>query len=157
MDAQDSLNAPRQYALAQEHKHLPEMEKYAGLETAPIFAPVVCGFYSGMLVSVPLPGGALLKKVSKADVRDILAAYYEGCPLIKVRASGEEFSEASGGCFLSADALANRDDLEIFVTGNDDRIEIVSRYDNLGKGASGAAIQNMNRMLGIAETTGLIL
>ncbi|MDR3363913.1 MAG: N-acetyl-gamma-glutamyl-phosphate reductase [Clostridiales Family XIII bacterium] len=153
----DGLRAPRQYALAQAHKHLPEMQKYAGLATAPIFAPIVCDFYSGMLVGVPIPKSALAKPATIGDVRETLAGRYGGRPLVKVRELGAEFAEAAGSGFLAADAFANRDDLEIFVTGKDDRIEIVARYDNLGKGASGAAIQNMNRMLGLPEETGLVL
>jgi len=133
--------APVQYALSQEHKHLPEMHKYSGLDSTPVFSPVVCDFYSGMLVSVPL-------KASKEAALEALAGWYEYSPLVKV-------SEAAEGN-LQADALAGRDDIEIFVTGKGDRIEIVSRYDNLGKGASGAAIQNMNILLGLPEETGLV-
>ena len=145
------MKAPRQYALSQEHKHIPEMRAYSGFEHAPVFSPIVCDFYCGMLVSVPLRTSASAK-----DIRDTLADYYEVCQLVKIREIGEEFSEAAGAGFLSADAFAGRDDIEIFVTGKDDRIEIVSRYDNLGKGASGAAIQNMNIMLGLPEETGLV-
>jgi len=151
----DPLAAPRQYALAQKHKHLPEMQKYAGLETEPVFAPVVCDFYSGMLVSVPLPSSVLRRSASLAEVREILAEYYAGRPLINVREIGAEFSEASGEGFLSADALSGFDDLELFVTGQEGKIEIVTRYDNLGKGASGAAIQNMNLLMGLPEDEGL--
>jgi len=149
--------APRQYALAQTHKHIPEMRKYSGLMNAPVFSPIVCDFYNGMLVSVPLPQGALKKSITPEDIREELTAYYNGRPLVKVRQTGYEFTHEAGGGFLSADAFKDRDDIEIIITGNDDRIEIVSRYDNLGKGASGAAIQNMNLMLGIEEETGLTL
>ena len=135
--------APVQYALSQEHKHLPEMHKYSGLQKAPVFSPVVCDFYSGMLVSVPMPRGVL-----KEAVLEALTERYQGSPLVKVMETADEK--------LQADAMAGRDDIEIFVTGKDDRIEIVSRYDNLGKGASGAAIQNMNILLGLPEDTGLI-
>jgi len=148
--------AARLYGLAQEHKHLPEMLMYSGLATPPVFSPIVCDFYSGMLTCVPLPRSALRRGASAEDVREALAAYYGGCPLVKVREAGYEFSEAAGAGFLSADAFAGRDDIEIFVTGKDDRIQIVSRYDNLGKGASGAAIQNMNILLGLPEETGLV-
>jgi len=147
-----SVRAPMRYALGQEHKHLPEILKYSGLEYAPVFSPIVCDFYSGMLVSVPLPRG-----ISKQSVYETLAKRYESCPLVKVRAPGYEFSEAAGEGYLSADAMEGRDDIELFVIGKDDKIEIVSRYDNLGKGASGAAIQNMNLMLGLKEETGLVL
>jgi N-acetyl-gamma-glutamyl-phosphate reductase len=149
--------APRQYALSQQHKHLGEMKRYSGLEQEPVFSPVVCDFYSGMLVGVPLPRSALRRSASIEAVHEALALYYEGRPLVKVRPVGSEQSEAHGGGFLSADAFRDRDDMEIFVTGKDDRIEIVSRYDNLGKGASGAAIQNMNLILGLPEQKGLVL
>ena len=149
--------APRQYGLAQAHKHLPEMQKYSGLETAPLFAPIVCDFYSGMLVSVPLPRSALRRPASAETIQTELKNYYAGKPLVKVREPGYELSEAAGAGFLSADAFANRDDIEIFVTGNDDKIVVVSRYDNLGKGASGAAIQNMNLLLGLPEEAGLTI
>jgi len=153
----DALKAPRQYALAQDHKHLPEMLKYSGLDTAPVFSPIVCDFYCGMLVSVPLPRSAIRSGATAETIREALAARYYGCPLVKVRAAGHEFSEAAGNGYLSGDAFAGRDDIEIFVTGKDDRIDIVSRYDNLGKGASGAAIQSMNILFGLPEETGLVL
>ncbi|MCL2111514.1 MAG: N-acetyl-gamma-glutamyl-phosphate reductase [Clostridiales bacterium] len=154
---ESTLSAPRQYALAQAHKHLPEIEKYSGLGHAPIFAPIVCDFYSGMMVGVPLPRSALRRPASVVIIRAALANYYAESQIVKVRELGAEHSEAAGAGFLSADAFANRDDIEVFVTGNDDRIEVVSRYDNLGKGASGAAIQNMNLMLGLPEGKGLSL
>jgi len=149
--------APRQYALPQEHKHLPEMHKYSGLEKIPVFSPIVCDYYCGMLVSMPLPRGALRSGATTEAVREALAARYESCPFVKVRAAGDEFSDAAGAGYLSADAFAGRDDIEIFVTGKDDKIVIVSRYDNLGKGASGAAVQNMNILFGLPEETGLVL
>ncbi|MDR3304481.1 MAG: N-acetyl-gamma-glutamyl-phosphate reductase [Clostridiales Family XIII bacterium] len=155
-------SAPRQYGLGQAHKHLPEMAAYAGLSEAPVFAPVVSNFYSGLLVSVPLDGG-LLSKASgentgpgsglKGRIHEALSYYYRKCPLVKVREMGYD---PEGG-FLSAAAMAGRDDLEIIVTGTDERVEIVSRCDNLGKGAAGAAIQNMNIMLGLPEETGLVM
>jgi N-acetyl-gamma-glutamyl-phosphate reductase len=153
----DPLAAPRLYGLSQTHKHLPEMRQYAGLASEPFFSPIVSGYYAGMLVGVTLPKEALAKSVTLADVREALAEFYDGRPLIHVRKLGAEAEEARGAGFLAANAFANRDDLEIFVTGNDDKILLVSRYDNLGKGASGAAIQNMNLMLGLPEETGLAL
>ena len=140
------LNAPRQYALGQMHKHLKEMNVVCGLENAPVFCPIVADFYSGMEVTVPL-----FKKdfqCSMADVRRIYAEYYMG-PLIHFNEAADEKG------FLSAAAFSGRDDMEITVTGNEDRILLVSRFDNLGKGASGAAIQNMNIVLGLPETEGL--
>ena len=152
-----SLKAPRQYALSQSHKHLPEMQKYAGLNGAPIFSPIVCDFYSGILVSVAIPHGGLKGSASIEMIREELKRFYRKRPFVKIRAAGEESLEVFGGGFLSADAFKDRDDIEIFICGNNDRIEIVSRYDNLGKGASGAAIQNMNLVLGLPEDKGLIL
>ena len=140
------LNAPRQYALGQVHKHLKEMNVICGLENAPVFCPIVADFYSGMEVTV-----SLFKKDlqgSLADVRRTYASYYTG-PLIHFKETADENG------FLSAAAFTGRDDMEITVTGNEDRILLVSRFDNLGKGASGAAIQNMNIVLGLPETTGL--
>ena len=140
------LNAPRQYALGQTHKHLKEMNAICGLENAPVFCPIVADFYSGMEVTV-----SLFKKDlqgSLADVRRTYASYYRGS-LIHFKETADENG------FLSAAAFSGRDDMEITVTGNEDRILLVSRFDNLGKGASGAAIQNMNIVLGLPETTGL--
>lgn len=142
------LGAPRQYGLAQTHKHLPEMCAIAGLETAPCFAPIVADFYSGMEVSVPLFAKDLRGTVE--NVREIYAAAYN-TPVVHYSEQADE------GGFLSAAALSGRDDMEISVAGNADRILLTARYDNLGKGASGAAIQNMNIMLGVDETLGLIL
>ncbi len=142
------LDAPRQYALTQSHKHLPEMQKICGLETAPVFCPIVSDFYSGMEVTVPL-----FAKDLRGTVADITAIYrdtYTGKIVHFEQDSGEEG-------FLSAAKLSGRDDMEITVAGNDQRILLVARYDNLGKGASGAAIQNMNILLGVDETVGLQL
>ena len=142
------LEAPRQYALGQMHKHLKEMNVICGLENAPVFCPIVADFYSGMEVTVPLFKKDL--QGTMEDVRRIYADYYTG-PLIRYK----EMADENG--FLSAAAFTGRDDMEITVTGNEDRILLVSRFDNLGKGASGAAIQNMNIVLGLPETTGLIM
>jgi N-acetyl-gamma-glutamyl-phosphate reductase len=140
------LGAPRQYGVAQTHKHLPEMCAVAGLTTAPVFCPIVGDFYSGMEVTVPLFGRDL--RGSIADVRALYAGVYHSAIL-----HFDEAADESG--FLSASKLAGRDDMEITVCGNDERVLLVSRFDNLGKGASGAAIQNMNIMLGADEATGL--
>ena len=156
-DAIHPLKAPRQYGFSQAHKHIPEMLKYSGLTDEPVFAPIVCDFYSGMLVSVPVSRGSLRKKVHIGEIRESLSEFYKGKRIVKVRETDYEFSQTAGSGFLSANAFKDRDDIEIIVTGNDDRIEIVSRYDNLGKGASGAAIQNMNLILGMPEDKGLVL
>lgn len=142
------LNAPRQYALGQAHKHLKEMNAVCGLENSPVFCPIVADFYSGMEVTVSVFKEEL--QGSLEDIRKIYNAAYPG-PLIRYR----ERTDENG--FLSAAAYAGRDDMEITVAGNEERILLVARFDNLGKGASGAAIQNMNLVLGLPETTGLQL
>ena len=140
------LCAPRQYALSQSHKHLPEMSAITGLTTLPAFCPIVGDFYSGMEVTVPVFGKDL--KGGIEDVRAIYRALYSNA-LVHF----EEESDEEG--FLSASHMAERDDMEIRVQGNDERMLLIARFDNLGKGASGAAIQNMNILLGVEETTGL--
>lgn len=145
-DRDPLLSAPRQYALAQKHKHLPEMAKVCGLDLDPVFCPIVSDFYSGMEVTVPLFGKDL-----NGSIVDVTAAYREAYRTGLVRF--EETADEAG--FLSAAAFAGRDDMQVTVTGNEDRLLLVARFDNLGKGASGAAIQNMNIVLGVDETTGL--
>ena len=148
-DGRDALlGAPRQYGLTQSHKHLPEMCAVSGLSTLPCFSPIVADFYSGMEVTVPLFAKDLRGSVE--DVKALYAATYN-TPVVHYE------SEAGEGGFLSAAALSGRDDMEISVAGTSARILLTARYDNLGKGASGAAIQNMNIMLGVDETLGLSL
>ena len=142
------LDAPRQYGLSQSHKHLPEMKKVCGLENEPLFCPIVADFYSGMEVTVPLHASQISGRI--ADIRDAYRAAYTGALV--------HFDEAADeGGFLSATAFAGRDDMQVTVTGNDERILLIARFDNLGKGASGAAIQNMNILLGAEETAGLVI
>ena len=140
------LKGPRQYALTQSHKHLKEMVKLCGLENAPVFCPIVGDFYSGMEVTVPVFAKDL--KGTMEDIKKLYADYYQG-GLIRYT----EETDPDG--MLSASAFAGRDDMCVSVTGNADRILLVSRFDNLGKGASGAAIQNMNLLLGLNQATGL--
>ena len=140
------LDAPRMYGLTQSHKHLPEMQAVCGLTTAPLFCPIVAPYYAGMEVTVPLHAAQL--GGSAADVRALYADYYAD-GLVRVAAPGGENG------FLSAGAFAGRDDMQLSVEGSDERILLVARFDNLGKGASGAAIQNMNLLLGVSESTGL--
>lgn len=140
------LDAPRQYGLTQQHKHLPEMAKVCGLTTDPLFCPIVGDFYSGMEVTVPL--FATQVNGTMDDIKAVYRAVYTD----EVVRFAEQTDE---GNFLSAAALSGRDDMQIAVSGNDARILLVARFDNLGKGASGAAIQNMNIVLGVEETTGL--
>lgn len=141
------LDAPRIYGISQQHKHLPEMVHMTSLRVPPVFCPIVAPFYSGMEVTVPLHRNDL-----HGTAEDVLALYrsYYRSGAVYVNDCADE----SG--FLSAAALSGRDDMEISVHGNGDRILLVARYDNLGKGASGAAIQNMNILLGCDETAGLI-
>ena len=136
------LSAPRLYGLTQSHKHLPEMQKYSHLDIAPVFCPIVSPYYSGMEVTVPLFG-------ADADaVRSVYSSYYKS-GLIRYCDNADENG------FLSACALSGKDSMQITVCGNKDRLLLIARFDNLGKGASGAAIQNMNISLGIEETAGL--
>ena len=147
----DELAAPRLYALTQKHKHLPEMQKISGLDFPPIFDPYICDYFSGMSVTVPLHVRMLAKKVSVLDVHDIFAAHYANCKFIKVA----EVQDTIESGFIAANTLSKTNDMQIFVYGNDERIVVTSRFDNLGKGASGAAVQCMNIMMGIDEGTGL--
>lgn len=142
----DLYSAPRQYALTQTHKHLKEMGAVCALEHSPIFCPIVGDFYSGMEVTVPL----FVKDIKGTadDIRTLYRDYYNQ-GLIHF----DEDADADG--FLSASAYSGRDDMGVSVFGNEDRIILTARFDNLGKGASGAAIQNMNILLGLPEATGL--
>lgn len=151
--AEKSKFAARPYALGLTHKHLPEMSRVCGLSTAPQFYPIVGDFERGMLVSMPLFTRLFEKKMNAADLRELLAEHYEGQQFIDVKPYDLEAAVEEG--FLSAVECNNTNRLEIFVFGHDDQITLVSRLDNLGKGASGAAVQNMNIMLGLDEATGL--
>lgn len=144
----EAFYSPRQYGLSQQHKHLREMVKLCGLETAPVFCPIVADYYSGMCVTVPLFRKDL--RGSAEDIRTLYRQLYNG-RIVHYDESGDEAG------LLAANALSGRDDMQVTVTGNEERILLVSRFDNLGKGASGAAIQNMNIILGVDETTGLEL
>ncbi len=148
-DGRDKLLfAPRQYALTQQHKHLKEMVHVCGLENAPVFCPIVADYYSGMEVTVPVFASDL-----KGNVENIKALYkqYYQKGLVRFVENGDE------GGFASASAYSDRDDMEVSVYGNEERILLTARFDNLGKGASGAAIQNMNILLGTNEDKGLII
>ena len=145
-DRDPLLEAPRMYGLPQAHKHLPEMAAVCGLQADPIFCPVVAPYYAGMQVTVPLFGSDL--RGSAADVCEVYRSYYE-TGLVRFVA------QADAGGFLSAGAYADRDDMLVTVAGNDERLLLIAQFDNLGKGASGAAVQNLNLLLGAAETEGL--
>lgn len=148
----EDLYSPRQYGLTQQHKHLKEIVAVCGLLQEPIFSPVVDDYYSGMEVMIPLFSKLLNGKPSAHDVWHVLAAHYEASPLVHVLPFGEDKNG-----FIAANALSGYDDMEIIVSGNDQRIMATAIFDNLGKGASGAAIQNMNIMLGLDPATGLNL
>lgn len=139
-------HAPRQYALGQSHKHLPEMSAVCQLENDPVFCPIVADFYSGMEVTVPLFASQM--KGSLENIQALYKAYYQGGLI--------HYDEAADPDeLLSACGYEGRDDMGVSVFGNADRLILTARFDNLGKGASGAAIQNMNLLMGIPEATGL--
>ena len=149
-----ALDSPRIYGLTHMHKHLPEMQKVCGLENAPLFTPIVADYYAGMLVSVPLMAGQLKGISSLSQLHECYADAYAGQKMVKVMPLS---AQADVGGFLASNGCAGWDGLEIYVTGNDERMMVCSRFDNLGKGASGAAVQSMNIMLGCDEATGLNL
>ena len=142
------LDAPRQYGISQNHKHLKEMVKISGLENAPVFSPIVADFYSGMEVTVPLFASMLENGATSEDIKKIYAKKYNGEIVKYVDGSDEEG-------FLSSVKLGGKDSMEISVHGNDERIILVARYDNLGKGASGAALECLNIVLGNEKTANL--
>ena len=141
-----ALESPRQYGIAQSHKHLPEIMAVTGLKREPAFMPVVANYFSGMEVTIPLQGADL----SKDQVLDIYKEFYDGQTLVSVVDSLDD------GGFIAANRLAGTNRMEITVEGHDDTMLLIATYDNLGKGASGAAVQNMNIMLGIDEGKGLV-
>ena len=142
------FDAPRQYGLTQQHKHLKEMKAITGLETTPIFSPIVADFYSGMEMTVPLFASDLCEGKTVEDIKNVYASLYNS-EIVKYKESMDE------GGLMSANALSFKDRMEITVCGNEERILLIARYDNLGKGASGAALECMNIMLGKEPTLGL--
>ncbi len=144
----------RPYALSLQHKHVPEMQRYAGLEHAPLFVPTVGDYYRGMLIEVPLftrnlsPGGSI------DAVHECLLNAYDNEPFVEVLPLNSAAAQDDG--FLAATALNKTNNVQLLVYGHADQLLLIARYDNLGKGASGAAVQNLNLMLGIEETQGLI-
>ena len=146
-DRDELLDAPRQYGLSQSHKHLPEMTAVTGIKNAPAFMPIVGDFYSGMEVTIPI-FPEMLNSASIEDIKNIYKQKYNG-PIVTFV---DNFDESG---FVSANKLKLKDSMEISVSGNSDRILLIARYDNLGKGASGAAVECMNIVLGCDITTGL--
>lgn len=145
------LDSPRQYGLTQQHKHLKEMKAITGIERYPVFSPMICGYKCGMVVSVPFFTDMLCNGMKPADVREMLNEHYRNEKLIKIRPAGYTTG------MIGANNFDGRDDLEIEVNGNDERFVITARFDNLGKGASGAAVQCMNIVCGIEEDKSLVL
>lgn len=150
----DAYNAPREYALTQQHKHLKEMKKITGLEKEPLFTPIICDYYSGMLMNVPVYTHMLNNAHTVEEIHAALSKFYEGQRFVKVMPLDAPVGE---GNMLAGNACSGWDGLKIFVTGNDERILLSSQFDNLGKGASGAAIQCLNIILGCDEAKGLNL
>ena len=144
------LSAPRQYGIKQMHKHLKEMKAITGLENEPIFCPIVSDFYSGMLVTVPLFSSQLNEGKSISDIKKVYSEMYNS----SIVNYSDEIDEEG---FISAAGMSFKDSMQITVSGNDDRILLIARYDNLGKGASGAAIECLNMVIGSDKTTGLDL
>lgn len=145
------LLSPRIYGLNQQHKHLPEMQKLAGLSYPPAFSPIVDDYYKGMATGIMLHNPLLTGSPTAEEIYEQLKTYYAGEKLIRVVGPGEH------PALLGANAQAGKDSLELIVSGNHSRTLVTARFDNLGKGASGSAVQNMNIMLGFPETRGLNL
>jgi len=149
----DKFHAPRPYALGLMHKHQPEMKAVTGLESPPIFYPVVGDMFQGMLVSVPLWPSQFAKKLTAKNVHEILAAHYQNSHFVQVMPFDTDAATEAG--FMDATVCNGTNRLEIFVFGHDTQIITAARLDNLGKGASGAAIQCMNIAQGLDEKTGI--
>lgn len=150
---EQALQSPRIYALSQQHKHQAEMKKISGLAYPPLFNPVINPYYAGMLVSVPLVSRCLTEQKTAKQVHDLFVNHYNKQDMVRVMPFMGEGVLDDG--FLSANTLENKDYMEIFVFGHEEQILVAARLDNLGKGASGAAVQCMNIMMGLDPTTGL--
>ena len=150
LDKETALFAPCPYGMGQTHKHLPEMQKVCGLDNKPVFTLIVDDYYKGMATTVPLHMSQMQGVSTLAEVRQKLADYYAGQTLVHV-------ADTTDTAKLYANAQAGKDTLILYAAGNDEQFTITALFDNLGKGASGAAVQNMNLMLGFEETTGLNL
>ncbi|HLV32579.1 MAG TPA: N-acetyl-gamma-glutamyl-phosphate reductase [Chitinispirillaceae bacterium] len=153
-DEKSSFKEPRYYALSLSHKHIPEMTKHSGLSNPPLFVPIVGNYYKGMVVSVPLHQNLLSKKFSDHDIRSLYMEYYDSEPFVKVMDGNPEQILNNG--FLSPVECNDTNMIELFVFAKNEQLLIMTRFDNLGKGASGAAVQNMNIMMDVEESKGLI-
>ncbi len=148
-EVSELLGAPRQYGLTQKHKHLPEMKAVCGLENAPVFCPIVAPFYSGMEVTVALFSDMLADGAGIEALKEVYRRRYSSGLVY--------YTDEDEDGFMSAAYLSRKDRMAVTVTGNDERILLVSRFDNLGKGASGAAVECMNIVFGLPPETGLEL
>ena len=146
-----ALYAPQLYGLNLEHKHLPEMQKVCSLLRAPVFCPIVDDYYKGMATSVTLHTALLPGHPTAAQLHDVREDHYSGAAVVSVAPLG--YTEKR----IAANTMAGSDRLQLIICGHEDQVLITALFDNLGKGASGAAVQNMNLMLGLEETTGLNL
>lgn len=152
-DRPGSYGSPRHYALAMQHKHLPEIQKIAGLAYKPAFNPIIGDFYAGMLIGIPIHTRLLQHKRTPEQFHDFYEQYYDGKSAIRLLLHGAEAAFDDG--MVDAGALAGLDYMELLVCGNEEQVMLLARLDNLGKGASGAAIQCMNIMCGMDEKTAL--
>lgn len=149
-ELEPELVSPRHYAVSLNHKHIPEMMQICGLIRKPIFMPMICNFPQGMVVAVPLYLDMLKGRQTPDGLRKVYNDFYAGARFVTVRPA-----DAPSCGFIGSNNLEGTNDLQIFVCGNEEQVMLASRLDNLGKGASGAAVQNMNIMLGFPEETGL--
>jgi N-acetyl-gamma-glutamyl-phosphate reductase len=150
-EREPELASPRHYAVTLAHKHIPEMMQVCGLTRKPIFIPMICDFPQGMVVTVPLYLDMLSGTQTLDSLRQVYNGFYAGSRFVTVRPP-----EAPACGFIGSNNLAGTNDLQIFVCGNAEQVMLAARLDNLGKGASGAAVQNMNLMLGLPEESGLV-
>ena len=150
VEREPELVSPRHYAVHLDHKHIPEMVQACGLTRKPVFAPMVCDFPQGMVVTVPLHLDLMNGKQSLESLRALYHDFYAGARFVTVRPP-----DAPACGFIGSNNLAGTNDLQIFVCGSEEQVLLAARLDNLGKGASGAAVQNMNIMLGFPEEAGL--
>lgn len=153
-DRPKEFSSAREYALTQQHKHLKEMQRIAGLSRAPLFSPIIDDYYSGMVVSVPLYTDMLQGGQTPETLQSFFEEYYAGQRFVTVATQDDEIIVDG---FLAGNGLSGWDGIKLYVTGNEERVVLSAQFDNLGKGASGAAIQCMNLVLGCEETTGLNL
>lgn len=150
VEREEALDAPRLYALTQEHKHLKEMQKISGLTRTPVFCPYICDYFCGMTVTVPVFASDLQNGKTAEDIKALYKENYN-TPIVKY---SESIDEAG---FICSNGKSEKDSMEMTVCGNDERILLVARYDNLGKGASGAALECMNLKMGLPAEYGLNL